>query len=348
MNIGITTIAVNQKKTLVTCKEKALKYILSCQLKDGAVPWFKDGKIDPWDHTEALIALSIGGHHAAFLRGFEWLATRQNSDGSWFNHYAPEQTDKQIDTNFVAYPATGLWHHYLVTQNTATLERFFPVVEKAIDFVVSHQSLEGDIQWAISADKTLARDALVTASSSILRSLECAICMAEILLTPCQHWKQSYEKLYNALKNKPWRFDRTWESKERFSMDWFYPILAGIYAEREAQLRLEERWETFYEAGIGCLCVSDEPWVTIAESCELSIALCAANRKTQALKVLSGLTRWQHDDGGFWTGYNFRDRNIWPKEKTTWTAAVFVLAVDAVYAISPAAHLFTEASTLSN
>ena len=41
-------------------------------------------------------------------------------------------------------------------------------------------------------------------------------------------WLLARERLGQALRHKPERFDRTWESKSRYSMDWFYPVLAGV------------------------------------------------------------------------------------------------------------------------
>ena len=329
--------------------KQSLHYILSCQSTSGAIRWFKDGKLDPWDHTEALMALTIGGFLDEAQKGFNWLRENQNTDGSWFANYFSENSDTEnIETNFVAYPATGLWHYYLVTQDISVLQVFFPMIEKAINYVLGHQTNEGDIQWAISTDKAVAKDALITACSSILRSVESAISCAQVLNADCEHWIPAYEKLFDALKNKPWRFDRTWESKERYSMDWFYPILAGVYGEQEARIRLKESWNKFYEKDIGCRCVSDEPWMTVAESCELSLALCAANKKEEAGNLLGDLLAWQDTDGGFWTGYNFRDKNIWPREKTTWTAGAFVLAIDATFNLSPASNLFTTPGSISN
>ena len=41
------------------------------QLPSGMVPWFPGGHADPWNHTEALMALMLGGHRSAAERGFE-------------------------------------------------------------------------------------------------------------------------------------------------------------------------------------------------------------------------------------------------------------------------------------
>ncbi len=326
------------------------RYIRSCQQSDGAILWFADGKLDPWDHTEAAMGLSISGDLAAAKKALCWLWQNQNSDGSWYAKYYGSETDAdlerhKIESNFVAYPACGLWHYYLISGDYAFVEQSFSCVEKAMNFVIALQTSEGDIQWAISEKETLAKDALVTACSSILRSMECAIHLADVLGR--RHaWRGAYLQLARALKNKPWRFDRSWVPKTRFSMDWFYPILAGIYSPVEARLRIDTRWSDFVHPQLGCRCVSDEPWITVAESCELTLALLAAQQSQQARKVFESLWQWQDHDGGFWTGYSFRDRVIWPREKTSWTAAAILLAADALKGITPAASLFTTPSQL--
>ncbi|VUD59527.1 hypothetical protein TDB9533_02700 [Thalassocella blandensis] len=337
--------------TIANITEKSKRYILSAQQSDGAILWFEQGKLDPWDHIEAAMGLAIAEEFSAFRHAFVWLAQQQNTDGSWFAKYKGDEQDGDLDrhkieTNFVAYPATGLWQYYLISNDLDFVQKHFITIERAIDFVVSQQRAEGDIQWALSDKETLPKDALVTACSSILRSIECAIHLAHLLGKDKQSWVLAYVKLADCLKNRPWRFDRSWESKARFSMDWFYPVLAGIYNKEEAQLRLQSRWDEFVHPQLGCRCVSDEPWVTVAESCELTMALIAAGQKNAAFKIFKALLQWQDDDGGFWTGYSFRDNVIWPQEKTTWTAGAILLALDALHSLTPAASLFTSPSQL--
>lgn len=294
------------------------------------------------------MGLTVAGHCQQARAAYQWLADHQEEDGSWCACYfeQDQQGDQpdRIETNFVAYPATGIWHYYLVTGDRDFVRRYFPMIERATTFVLRQQSVEGDIQWAVSSQKPLAKDALVTACSSILRSLECALHLAQIMRNPKPHWLAAYRRLAEALMNKPWRFDRTWESKARYSMDWFYPILAGIYTRPEAQKRLQQNWQKFVEPGQGCRCVSDEPWMTVAETCELVMALQAAGQSEKAAELLRWIGKWQDRDGGFWTGYNFRDQVIWPPEKTSWTAAAVLLAADAVLQLTPAARLFTTSS----
>ena len=319
-----------------------VNYILRTQLTNGCIPWFQDGKADPWDHIEAAMGLSIGGELEAAERAYQWLAQEQLDDGSWWaNYLSNEPVDKNHrETNFIAYIATGVWHHYLISSDKYFLAQLFPVVKKAVDFVLKYQSPTGEIYWAVAENGAAKKDALVTACASIFKSLECAILCAKELGFTTNSWSHAYQRLGNCLRHHPECFDRTWESKERFSMDWFYPVLAGVVNGKLAQERINSRWKIFVENNIGCRCVSDEPWVTVAESCELTLALLAAGEHARALSLFSWLHQFMDEDGGYWTGFNFRDQVIWPREKTTWTAGAILLAADALTEHSAASKLF--------
>ena len=45
-------------------------------------------------------------------------------------------------------------------------------------------------------------------------------------------------------------------------------------------------------------------------------------------------------DGAWWTGYQFAEQVLWPKEKPTWTAGAVLLAVDALTHHTAASGLF--------
>jgi hypothetical protein len=124
-------------------------------------------------------------------------------------------------------------------------------------------------------------------------------------------------------------------------MDWFYPVLAGVYTGREAQARLAARWDEFVEDKLGCRCEKQEPWVTIAESCELVMALMAAGDRARAVEVYSWLHQWRTEDGSYWTGYQLVEDLLWPDEKPTWTAGAILLAADALTGHTGAARLFS-------
>ena len=320
-----------------------VEFILGVQQPSGEIPWFESGYTDPWDHIEAAMGLTIGGEHAAAKLAYEWLASVQLDDGSWWASYRGEEIDnsKRRETNFVAYIATGVWHHFLITEDRNFLEALWPAVDRAIEFVLSLQTEHGEIHWAVDGDGQPKRDALVTGCSSIFKSLECAHNIAVSLGEDRSHWMQARTNLGRALRHKPERFDRTWESKTRYSMDWFYPVLAGVLPQAEARARLATRWNEFVEPGLGCRCVSDEPWATVAESCELVMALLAAGDHARAVEVYSWLHQWRARDGSYWTGYQWVEDLLWPDEKPTWTAGAILLAADALTEHTAASGLFT-------
>ena len=186
----------------------------------------------------------------------------------------------------------------------------------------------------------------MTGCSSIYKSLECAHNIACTLEEARPHWLLARERLGHALRHKPERFDRTWESQARSSMDWFYPVLAGVLPPEESRARIASRWDEFVEKGLGCRCVSDEPWVTVAESCELVMALLAAGDHARAVEVYSWLHQWRLNDGAYWTGYQMVEDLLWPDEKPTWTAGAILLAADALTEHTAAAKLFCSVQLL--
>ncbi len=323
-------------------------FILQTQRKNGEIPWFDGGHSDPWDHVEAAMGLSIAGEHEAARRAYRWLVNNQLDDGSWWAGYRGEIIDNGLrrETNFVAYVATGAWHYFLVTGDADFLRELWPTIDRAISFVLSLQSEHGEIQWAVNPDGSIKDDALVTGCSSIYKSLECANNIAVTLREARPHWVASREKLGEALRHKPERFDRTWESKARYSMDWFYPVLSGALPEAESRARLAARWSEFVENGMGVRCVSDEPWVTVAESCELVMALLAAGDHARAVEVYSWLHQWRNGDGSYWTGYQMVEDLLWPDERPTWTAGAILLAADALTEHTGASGLFRSVSLL--
>jgi hypothetical protein len=317
-----------------------VQFIVDVQQPAGEIPWFEGGYTDPWDHTEAAMGLSIGGEYDAARRAYEWLSDMQLLDGSWWASYRGQVVDnpERRETNFVAYVATGVWHHYLITGDRDFLRAMW----------LSLQTEYGEIHWAVDADGRPKADALITGCSSIYKSLECAHNIAVSLDESRPQWLRARAALGKALRHKPERFDRTWESKSRYSMDWFYPVLSGVLGETESRTRLAARWDEFVEDGLGCRCEKQEPWVTVAESCELVMALLAAGDHARAVEVYSWLHQWRTSDGSYWTGYQMVEDLLWPDEKPTWTAGAILLAADALTEHTAAAGLFTSVQLLDS
>ncbi len=325
--------------------QSTVQFIQGRQRPDGAIPWFDGGHADPWNHTEAAMGLSVGGAWRAAERAYHWLAEQQRADGSWHSAYRLGAVDQaHAESNFCAYPAVGVWHHYTISQNRDFLDALWPAVDRATDFVVDLQTPHGDIAWAVDGDGLAVHDSLLAGCCSIYKSLECALALADILGCRRPRWQRARQALGDALRDRPERFDRRWPSKRRFAMDWFYPVLTGAVTGRAARERLSARWHEFVIDREGCRCVDDEPWVAAAESCELVMALLAAGEAVRAREVYSWLHRLRAaQGGGYWTGYQIELGIHWPAEQTTWTAGAVLLAADALTSHTPACHLFTGA-----
>ena len=159
-------------------------------------------------------------------------ADKQRADGGWHAYYlGNEIEDPTLDTNVTCYVATGVWHHYLVTGDTAYLAELWPTVEAAIDFALDFQRETGEIAWRGDDPDD---GALLTGSSSIHHSLQCAIAIAERLGHERPDWELSLGALAIAIAHRPDVF----LDKDRWAMDWYYPILGGVlrgYAARRAR-----------------------------------------------------------------------------------------------------------------
>ena len=317
--------------------------IARTQLASGAIPWFENHLLDPWDHVEAAMGLSIAGLLTQAEKAYNFMAGIQEGDGGFWPAYAdtiPLDTTRK-ETHHSAYLATGVWHHYLISGNAAFLSQMWPHVQAGLDFACRQQTKHGEIAWALDEQGRACPDALITGCSSLYKSLECGYLISQTLNDTRDDWLLARQELGWAVEHKPYRFDRTWESKARYSMDWFYPILCGIISGPQAGLRLQERWDTFVRPGLGCRCVSDQPWFTVAETCELVMALTGAGYRARAAHLFAELHRAKHKDGSYWTGYQSELDLFWPRERPTWTTGAVLLATDALAGISPASSLFT-------
>ena len=333
-------VSACEEKSSVSAEELGA-FIASLQKPNGEIPWSQGGKTDPWDHEESAMGLSIAGLYDNAVRAYRWLAATQLADGSWWSGTKDGIViDSTKDTNFSSYIAVGVYHHYLITQDSGFLEAMWPAVSRGIQFAVNMQAEEGEIYWAKDKDDVPDKMALLTGCSSIYMSLKCALALAARLGKKRPQWERAGALLGEAIKEKPNLFNMI---KSRFSMDWYYPILCGAVAEEDAKKRIDKAWERFVVPLWGVRCVSDRPWVTMAETAELVLTLAAIEDLPRAKTIFSWLTNKRYADGSYWMGVTFPDSVIWPEEKTSWTAAAVLLAWDALHNATPAAKLFNHA-----
>ena len=331
---GIVPPGLTQPEVLATGES-----IARMQERSGAIAW-PDGHVDAWDHVECAMALSACGLREPARRAYRWLRETQRADGSWPRSVvAGRVTDPAAESHHAAYVAVGAWHEYLVTGDERHTLVMWPTVRRAVEWTLALRTPRGEVQWERDAAGLPGTYALLSGCSSIHQSLRCAIALAKLADDPRPDWELAADQLGHLVARHPEAF----ADKSRFAMDWYYPVLGGALRGADAASRLAADWDTFVVPGLGVRCVSDQPWVTAAETCELVIALDACGMRSQALEVFASVQHLRHRDGSYWTGWQFDNQAPFPRERSSWTAASVVLAADALAAVSGGAGIFRDA-----
>jgi hypothetical protein len=313
--------------------------IARAQLPNGAIPW-PDGHIDPWDHVECAMALSACGLLSEARRAYEYLRRTQRPDGSWPRSVAASGAvlDPAAESHHAAYVAVGVWHEFLVSGDTEFTVSMWPVVQRALSWTLNLQTPRGEVAWERDASGQPGSFALLSGCSSILMALRCAVAVAELVEQPQPDWAKAADALASVLRSDQSAF----ADKSRFAMDWYYPVLCGALRDAVGLGRLRESWDTFVVPGLGVRCVSDQPWVTVAETCELVLALDASGQRPEAAGLFDVVQRLREPDGSYWTGWQYVNQAHFPDERSSWTAAAVVLAADALHPFSPGSGLFRD------
>jgi hypothetical protein len=320
------------------------EHLATLQQRSGMIPWFPGGHCDPWNHVESAMALDVAGLHAEAVAAYEWLVETQHPDGSWPNYYRADGTveESKLDTNVCAYVATGVWHHWLCTRDLTLVHRLWPTVDRALTWVLSLRRPDGLALWAIEADGDRPWDyALLTGTSSIQHALRCGAALAGLVGTRRPQWRRAAATMADAVATAP----NSFASKDRWAMDWYYPVLTGALTGEAAKARLADGWDRFAMEGLGVRCVSDEPWVTASETAECALAHVAIGDLATAADLLRWTRAHRRADGSYWTGIVYSPGDVpvqFPfEEHTSYTAAAVILAADAIADASPASRLFT-------
>ena len=328
-----------------TDADRTADTIAATQLPSGMIPRFEGGVSDPWNHVEAAMALAVAGRRGEAEAAYEWLARNQRPDGSWHQYYTADGVDQdKLDANTIAYVATGVWHHWLRFGDAGFLAEMWPVVQRALDFVLALQTPRGEILWARHADGTPWPFALLTGSSSISHSLRCGLAAARQVGEERPSWELALARLVHTIRHSG---HEAFAPKDRWAMDWYYPVLAGVLPEARARARLASRRGVFVHEGEGVRCVSNQDWVTTAETCECAMAHLAAGDRAGALSLFEWTQRRREPDGSYLTGRAFPADVSYPdRERSTYSAAAVLLAADALAGDSGTSGLFVDRNLL--
>ena len=180
----------------------------------------------------------------------------------------------------------------------------WPVVEKAIDFVLDLQTPRGEILWARHADGTPWSFALLTGSSSMCHSLRCAIALAELLGHERPDWELSAARLAHVIRahcagDAPDAF----APKHRWAMDWYYPVLAGVLRDDEAHARLDAP-PRHLRRGRPRRALRDRPARGSPRPRPASACwpYLSVGERDHALDLFGWAQGLRDDDGHYWTG----------------------------------------------
>lgn len=315
--------------------------IAAMQEPDGAIPWTPGAQTDTWNHVEAAMALVVGGEREAAASAYDWCARTQRADGSWpMRIVGGKVEDVSTESNMAAYLAVGVLHHWAIEKDRQFVERMWPVVRRGLDVVVDMQLPFGGIAWSrdwnADGPATIHAEALLTGSSSIYQALRCGVALAELMDEPQPDWELAGGRLGHALREHRDEF----LDKAEFAMDWYYPVLGGAVRGPAADAMIAAQWDRFVVDGLGIRCVSTNPWVTGAETCELVMALASIG-DDRAAKLFADMQHLRNDRGDYWTGIVFPENINWPIEQTTYTAAAVILAWDVLTGATPGAGVMT-------
>ena len=306
------------------------------QRANGMIPWFEGGHTDPWNHTEAAMALMAAGRRAEAELAFDWLLSTQHDDGSWCSYYTDTGIeDPRRDANISTYAAVGVWHHWLSVRDAGFVAECWPMVERALEFALSLQQPGGEVLWSYEPDDGRPGEfALVTGSSSVLLALRCGVALAAAFGEERPEWEFAALRLAAALAE---REHTAFEDKSRWAMDWYYPVLGGALGAE----RMDERWDLFVLEGQGVRCLHDSNWVTAAETAECVLALDSVGRVDDARRLMTWIQYLRDPDGAYWTGcVHPQDVRYPADERSTYSGAAMVLAWDALSRTTPASGLF--------
>ena len=131
--------------------------------------------------------------------------------------------------------------------------------------------------------------------------------------------------------------------KNRWAMDWYYPLLGGALRGHAAHAHRERMGHVRRRGTRRALRL--RPTVDHRRRDVRSGDRARRDRAARrALDLFTWIQFLRHDDGGYWTGANFEhgfdgDGELFPVEQPTWNSAAVVLAANALGGNGPTSGL---------
>ncbi len=301
-----------------------LRSIALLQLPSGMIPWARGHHGDPWNHTEAVIALAAGGFAAEAAAGLSWLSGAVNRDGSFCQYFlASGVKEPRIDLNCCLYPAVGILSYLLFSGDVAAVRSHVGWFDATTAFVLGFQREDGSFPWALDPDRRALAGSLKAGSSAMVIALEAIEALDDLLGRSRGRIKEAREALVSSIASSAEGF----LDKSQWAMDAYYPVLAGAVSGDAAREMLEGLKSRHLIAGHGIRALSSSEWVTAAETAEAAMAFIHAGEQETAEALLAAVGNLRQGDGSYLTGRVLPGLAPFPAgECSTYSAAAVVLA----------------------
>ncbi len=262
------------------------------------------------------MALDVGGRFAEAERALRLADARCSTpSGSWHAYYVGDEVKEHtLDTNVTCYVANGVWHHYLCTGDTGFLERALPG-RRARDRLRARQPAPDrrDRVGRRSRSASTARarcspDRRASTRRCAARSPPPNGSGANAPTGSCRS-ARSRSRSRTAPSASSTRTAGRWTGTTRSS--------SACCAATRPKRGVASKWDTFVAPGRGVRCVSDQPWITAAETCELVMALDAIGLHDRARTLFEWVQFLRHDDGSLLDRHELRRRSLRRARATT-------------------------------
>lgn len=305
-----------------------INWIEKNQSSSGMIYWDEKKNFDAWDHFECLTALAILGRKDSFLKGLNWFLDNLSKDSQIFSLYKGEKvTHNYYELHHAIYFSVPLLQGFYIFEEIELLKKNFDPLKKIVEKTINSRDNYGFFYWA-EKDGEFQDNSLISATSSIYLSFKASIEIYKLLKKDTELLEDIIKSIEQQFIGDMSRFNRDGVDRSRFSMDAYYPYLAGINLDNSTLL---DSLSDFYVPGMGIKCVKEEPWVTFAESSEAIISLIRVGEIEFAKKIMSEIENFKNKEGIFPTGYQFSEKIFWPDERSTWTNAAYIIAKDCLY-----------------
>lgn len=299
-------------------------WLVASQLNTGMIPWGKGLHGDPWNHSEALIALALEGRLDAVEKGMAWLAKCALPDGALFQYYlASGVKEPKVDLNCCLYPAVAMLGYLGAGGDPGVIKEHLRWFDETTELVLRFQRADGGFPWALGPDRNPLAGSLVAGSAAMVLSLD-ALMTLDIAMgrvrSDISEARAGLAEWFR--KGMPAALD-----KGEWAMDGYYPVLAGVLGAKEGCDRFAKFAAIHLLEPYGVRALSHSNWFTTAETAEAAMALAELGMYQQAGVLLDAARRMRLSDGSYVTGRVVPELNEFPRgECTTYSAAAVIIA----------------------